>query len=157
MDKAKLAQLVQTFASGFANQLDTTAGFMAYTGINHHPLNAAPGEQVGGSDTGGMVFNVRDDLMNDLITDRCKHALTPKPIFALILFGEMGRFLGWMGHTVAFYYDNGPPPIIRYFDPNFGEYSFTDLDEFCDWFVHMFDVARYKYFLRGFYRIRYFR
>ncbi|HSW03338.1 YopT-type cysteine protease domain-containing protein [Aquabacterium sp.] len=152
LDLAKLALLAQTFgtAGGGEAQGEATRAWMETQRVRQHQTF----DMGGATQRGTAKFNL-DHLLGDL-RRRVTARTVGNPLIALITVAEQNRWLGYKGHIMAVRIHAGGNPVVKYFDPNYGEFTFNSFANFSDWFRSYFRDSHYQDFLGTYYKLRYF-
>jgi hypothetical protein len=112
------------------------------------------------SDTEGAIDaraskrNIPNDILMNVHQRRFSSTVLP-PMMVLLKIAGTQRFQGNQVHATAMLVY--PIGRTRYFDPNFGEFTFNDWSSFANWLPYYYDVSSYAKTYNKYVHLRYFR
>ena len=154
IDVAKISLLGQIFGTGSNNQENETEAWMRTNDVK--PRRRPNGGELQTSDGGGRLCAAApdpDDMLTELNHKRMSGQFAI-PLYALISVAETSRIVGNMGHAMAIKMDASG--IVRYFDPNFGEFAFGNWANFRNWYLDYFRISQYAKFMNTWRSLRYY-
>jgi Yersinia/Haemophilus virulence surface antigen len=156
IDLAKIALLAQIFGTGSGRDQEfATEAWMRSHGLVPRPRAGAGGAlefDDGVQDRPACKLDPKG-LLNELNRRRTSGQYA-MPLFGLVVVGEMNRLLGYMGHCLAIKLDVAG--IVKFFDPNFGDFAFPTWANFTGWFEYYFTRSQYEKFMGAYTRVRYY-